>query len=232
MVQASASAADPLAELSVIIPVLNRCRDLEATLRMLPTVGEVIVVDGGSSDGSAQAAASKGATVLTRAPCRGAQLRAGAEQAARVWLLFLHADTRLDDAAWAAVRGKIGRGDTSRAGAFRFRLDDPAWQARLLELGVRLRVAAFALPYGDQGLLIHRSLYEQAGGYRDLPLMEDIDLIRRLGRKRLARLEGTATTSAERWRRRGWARQSLANLRCLLLYMAGVPAERIARMRR
>jgi rSAM/selenodomain-associated transferase 2 len=216
----------------VIIPVLDRRGDLEATLRALPPVGAVIVVDGGSADGSAQVAAEHGAVTVHSAPGRGRQLRAGAEQAACPWLLFLHADTRLDAAAWAEVARVIEQRATGKAASFRLRLDDAAWQARLIEFGVRFRVALLALPYGDQGLLIHRSLYAQVGGYRDLPLMEDVDLVRRLGRRRLARLAGTATTSAERWRRRGWGRQSLATLRCLLLYTAGVPAERIARMRR
>lgn len=232
MAQAPARATDQLSDLALIIPVLNRRHDLEATLRALPPLGEVIVVDGGSTDGSAEFAAAHGASVVVSRPGRGTQLRIGSERAASPWLLFLHADTRLDDSAWTAIRRTVAEGKTGRAAAFRLRLDDVAWQARLLELGVRLRVALLALPYGDQGLLIHRSLYEQVGGYRDLPLMEDVDLVRRLGRRRLARLGGTATTSAERWRRRGWARQTLANVRCLLLYLAGVPAERIARMRR
>lgn len=231
MAQASAPAANPLADLAVVIPVLNRCRDLETTLHALPQVGQLIVVDGGSTDGSARVAQDHGATVLMTPPGRGAQLRAGAQHAACPWLLFLHADTQLDQAAWTEIGRRLAEEPTGRAGTFRFRLDDPAWQARFIEFGVRLRVRLLALPYGDQGLLIHRSLYEQVGGYRDLPLMEDVDLVRRLGRRRLARLDGTATTSAERWRQRGWARQSLANLRCLLLYRLGVPAERIARMR-
>jgi rSAM/selenodomain-associated transferase 2 len=232
MAQAPARADDRLAELAVIIPVLNRREDLEATLQALPPVAQLIVADGGSTDGSAEVAAGHGAKVLSGAAGRGIQLRAGAELAASPWLLFLHADTRLDEAAWAAIRRTIAQGAAGRAASFRLRLDNSAWQARVIELGVRLRVALLALPYGDQGLLIHRSLYEQVGGYRDLPLMEDVDLVRRLGRRRLARLDGTATTSAERWRRRGWARQSLANLRCLLLYLAGVPPERIAQVRR
>jgi rSAM/selenodomain-associated transferase 2 len=232
MAQASALTATELAGLAVIIPVLNRRYELQATLATLPPVGQVIVVDGQSTDGSAEVAASHGATGVVTAPGRGGQLRAGVECAVCPWLLFLHADTRLDEAAWAAIGRKVAAGPNGRAAAFRFRLDDAAWQARLLEIGVRLRVALLALPYGDQGLLIHRSLYDQVGGYRELPLMEDVDMVRRLGRRRLERLDGTATTSADRWRQRGWARQSLVNLRCLLLYMAGVPAERIARMRR
>jgi rSAM/selenodomain-associated transferase 2 len=218
-------------EVSVVIPVLNRSAELADSLRALPEVGEVIVVDGGSSDGSAETAARHGARVVTSAPGRGKQLRAGAEQASCRWLLFLHADTRLDPAAWSSISRMVAREDTNRAGFFRFALDDPAWQARLIERGVGLRVALLALPYGDQGLLIHRSLYEEIDGYRDMPLMEDVDLVRRLGRTRLVRLAGTATTSAERWRGRGWARQSVSNLKCLLLYLLGAPAERIAAIR-
>jgi len=231
MTQAPAKAEAPLTSLAVIIPVLDRRDDLRATLRALPQVGEVIVVDGGSADGSGQVAKSHGAALIATQPSRGTQLRTGAERAAADWLLFLHADTRLDAAAWAAIRSTLANGKAARAASFRFALEDGAWQARLLELGVRIRVALLALPYGDQGLLIHRSLYEEVGGYRDLPLMEDVDLVRRLGRRRLVRLEGCAVTSAARWRRRGWARQSLANLRCLLLYLAGAPIERIARTR-
>jgi rSAM/selenodomain-associated transferase 2 len=216
----------------VVIPVLNRSRDLEATLGALPETAELIVVDGGSTDGSPELARALGATVIETQPGRGTQLRAGADRATSGWLLFVHADTRLDADAWAAIRRTVMHDTGPRAGAFRFALDDRAWQARLLEWGVRLRVALLALPYGDQGLLIHRSLYGEVGGYRDLPLMEDVDLVRRLGRRRLMRLNGRATTSSERWRRRGWVRQSLANLRCLLLYAAGVPAERVAKLRR
>jgi hypothetical protein len=87
-----------------------------------------------------------------------------------------------------------------------------------------------ALPYGDQGLLIHRNLLAEAGGIRALPLMEDVDLVRRLGRRRLVALDVAAITSAEKWRRQGWYRRSLRNLLCLMLYFAGLPPRLIARL--
>lgn len=220
-----------LADLAVVIPTLNAAGHLAVTLSALPRVGQVIIVDGGSTDGTAQIAAHHGARLVTSPPGRGRQLAAGAEAAISPWLLFLHADTRLDAKAWAAARRHLAEpAGPDRAGVFHLRLDEPAWPARLLELGVRLRVAALALPYGDQGLLISRPLYDEAGGFAPLPLMEDVDLVRRLGRRRLIVLDGTAITSAERWRRRGWVRQTLTNLRCLSLYLAGVAPERIARI--
>jgi hypothetical protein len=117
-----------------------------------------------------------------------------------------------------------------RAAAFRFALDDGAWQARALEALVSVRAKAFALPYGDQGLLIHRSLYLAVGGYHPLPIMEDVDFVRRLGRKRIVVLEHEAVTSADRWRRRGWFAQSLRNQYCLALYLAGASPERIRKI--
>jgi rSAM/selenodomain-associated transferase 2 len=227
---ASARAEDVL-PLAVVIPVLDAARSLSATLEDLHAAEEVIVVDGGSSDGSPTIATRLGATLLASPAGRGRQLALGAEGSTAPWLLFLHADTRLDSGAWAAIRDYVAMPENRRrAAVFRLRLDDPAWQARVLEAGVRLRVAALALPYGDQGLLIHRSLYEAVGGFASLPLMEDVDLVRRLGRRRLRLLPGSAVTSAERWRRRGWLRQSLLNLRCLALFLMGASADRIARL--
>lgn len=217
--------------ITVVIPALDAARMLPATLEDLHPTEQVIVVDGGSRDGSPAVAARFGADLLASPAGRGRQLAHGAEAATEPWLLFLHADTRLDPRAWAAIRTYVAEPDNrSRAAVFRLRLDDAAWQARVLEIGVRLRVAALALPYGDQGLLIHRTLYDAVGGFAPLPLMEDVDLVRRLGRRRLRLLPGSAVTSAERWRRRGWLRQSLLNLRCLALFLMGASADRIARL--
>ncbi|MDP2241186.1 MAG: TIGR04283 family arsenosugar biosynthesis glycosyltransferase [Burkholderiales bacterium] len=219
----------PLDALDVIIPVLNGGAGLAETLAALPPVHQVIVVDGGSTDDSAALAAARGARVLGSDRGRGGQFAVGAEAATAPWLLFLHADTRLDEAAWMALAAYIAKTDAvATAAVFRLRLDDPAWQARVLERAVRLRVALLSLPYGDQGLLIHRDLYAAVGGFASLPLMEDVELVRRLGRRRLCLLDGAAVTSAERWRRRGWIRQTARNLRCLALYFLGVAPARIA----
>jgi rSAM/selenodomain-associated transferase 2 len=215
--------------LSVVIPALNAGTTLGGCLMALDGAGEVVVVDGGSSDDTAAVAARHGAKLVISPRGRGPQLRAGAAASEGEWLLFLHADTRLGQGWHQAVSHHVA--DYShQAACFHFRLDNQAWQARLVERGVALRVRWLRLPYGDQALLISRALYEEVGGYQALPLMEDVDLVRRIGRSRLRVLDVAAVTSAERWRRDGWLRRSLRNLACLLLWRAGVSPERIARL--
>ncbi|MDP2259924.1 MAG: TIGR04283 family arsenosugar biosynthesis glycosyltransferase [Caulobacter sp.] len=217
--------------LSVVIPTLTAAEGLAATLAALDPADEIIVVDGGSRDGTAALARDLGARVIETAPGRGCQLAAGAASATADWLLFLHADTVLPPGWRDVVAGHFSAPRAmERAACFRFALDDDSPQARRLERWVAWRVAALALPYGDQGLLIHRTLYDAVGGYRPLPLMEDVDLVRRLGRRRLTVLDASATTSARRWRQDGWLARSARNLLCLALFHIGVPAERIARL--
>jgi rSAM/selenodomain-associated transferase 2 len=209
----------------VVIPALNAGSHLRGCLDSLGSDPEIIVVDGGSTDGTMQIAEGSGARVIVASKGRGSQLKAGAEAARGSWLLFLHADTRLGSTWHEAVRAHVAR--STLPGCFRFRLNDKAWQARVIERGVAVRVAVLNLPYGDQGLLVSRRHYDLAGGYRPLPLMEDVDLVRRLGRVRV--LPADAVTSAERWRRSGWFRRSGRNLSLLAGYYLGMSPERIAR---
>jgi rSAM/selenodomain-associated transferase 2 len=215
--------------LSVVIPALNAAGSLGPCLAAAREGDETIVVDGGSTDGSAAIALGHGARLVRSAPGRGVQLAAGAAAATGDWLLFLHADTRLAP-GWREAAERHMSGEGGKAACFRLRLDAGEWQARLVEAAVALRVRLFGLPYGDQGLLISRSLYDRAGGFRPLPLMEDVDLVRRLGPGRIARLAAAASTSPERWRRDGWLRRSGRNLLCLALYRLGMSAERLVRL--
>lgn len=215
--------------LSVVIPTLNAAGGLGACLEALGEGLEVVVVDGGSTDPTRAIAEAAGARVVEAPRGRGVQLRRGAEAATGDWLLFLHADTRLSP-GWREA-GEAHMRDQPRAAAcLRFRLDDPAWQARVIEIGVALRVALLRLPYGDQGLLVPRDLYDAVGGYGAMPLMEDVDLVRRIGRRRLKVLDAAAATSAKRWRRDGWWRRSGRNLLCLTLHRFGMSPERVARL--
>jgi rSAM/selenodomain-associated transferase 2 len=211
-----------------VIPALNAARRIGAVLEAVAGAGERIVVDGGSTDTTAALARAAGARVLSAPRGRGGQLAAGVAAARLPWLLLLHADTVLT-AEWPAAAARLIAAGPARAGYFRLRLDSPDPHARRLERAVALRCRALALPYGDQGLLIHRDLLAAAGGIRPLPLMEDVDLIRRLGRARLCALDAAAVTSAERWERDGWLRRSARNLTCLAGWFAGIPPSRLAR---
>jgi rSAM/selenodomain-associated transferase 2 len=218
--------------LSVVIPVLDAAAELPETLAALagsPLLREIVVVDGGSRDAGAAIARDAGARVIAAPRGRGTQLAAGAVAASGEWLLFLHADCRPQPGWEAAVRHFVSAGDAT-AGYFDLALDDPAPAARRLERVVRWRSRALALPYGDQGLLIQRRLYDTVGGYRAMPLMEDVALVRRLGRARLVPLGATMLASARRYRRDGYLHRPLRNLLCLSLYFVGVPPACIARL--
>jgi GT2 family glycosyltransferase len=160
---------------------------------------------------------------------RGSQLAAGVAVATRPWLLLLHADTRLGPGWQAAVAAHMA-GAPDRAGYFRLRIDDDAPAARRLERAVAWRCRVLGLPYGDQGLLISRALLDAIGGIRPLPLMEDVDLVWRIGRARLVLLDAEAVTSAARYRRDGYLRRSARNLALLTLWFAGVPPRVLARL--
>ena len=217
--------------LSVVIPTLDAADSLPAVLAALDEaresglLAEVLVADGGSRDTTAAVAAAAGGRVIALATAnRGRQLAAGAAAAQGEWLLFLHADTRLSPGWSRSVAGFIGDpAGAGRAGYFALALDDRAPQARRIERLANWRARRLGLPYGDQGLLINRAFYRELGGFAALPLMEDVELARRIGRRRLVPLAGAALTSAARYRQGGWLRRPLRNLTLLGLYFLGLP---------
>ncbi|MDU8912806.1 TIGR04283 family arsenosugar biosynthesis glycosyltransferase [Aestuariicoccus sp. MJ-SS9] len=218
------------APISVIIPTLNAEASLAPCLGALGEglaaglLRELVVSDGGSEDGTAALAEAAGAILLSGPPSRGGQLRRGAEAAKGDWLLFLHADTQLA-LGWAeAVQAVL-----TRPGAYHFRLafDAASPAARWVAGWANLRSALFGLPYGDQGLLIDRATYDAAGGYPDIPLMEDVALARAL-RGKLRALPATAITSAAKYQHQGWIARGARNLGTLLRYFAGADPETLA----
>ncbi|MEP3529483.1 MAG: TIGR04283 family arsenosugar biosynthesis glycosyltransferase [Sulfitobacter sp.] len=219
------------APISVVIPSLNAAAALPACLAALVEglqaglIREVILSDGGSADGTPQLAEGWGGEVISGAPSRGGQLRRGCEAARGEWLLVIHADTVLAPGWTDAVQDHMARG-TGAAGWFRLRFDQRGPAPRLVAGWANLR-SACGLPYGDQGLLLPRALYDAVGGYPDQPLMEDVALARAL-RGRLARLEGIAVTSAEKYRRQGWLRRGGRNLWTLMRYAMGTSPEALA----
>jgi rSAM/selenodomain-associated transferase 2 len=228
--------ADAKPALGIVIPALNASHRIGATLEALSTGRaqfqlDIVVADGGSADDTVVVAKTNGVRAITTPPGRGGQLAAGAAAVAGDWLLFVHADTQLADDWVSAAAGFVQRPkNVQRAGYFRLVFDDTAPAARRLERIVAWRARRLGLPYGDQGLLLSRDLYDALGGFKSLPLMEDVDLVRRIGRRRLVALPASARTSAERYRHSGYLRRSARNFMCLLLYYVGVPPRAIRRL--
>jgi len=224
--------------LQAVIPALNAAATLPAAVAGLRAGGDrmavdILVCDGGSTDGTDRVAQELGARVVRSEKGRGRQLHMGAELAVGEpdLLFFLHADSVLQP-GWAdAVKEFGARRDRDKvAGYFRLVFDDTSPAARRLERMVAWRCRWFGLPYGDQGLLMTPALYRKTGGYRPLALMEDVDLVRRIGRGNMLGLPGTVVTAAARYRRSGYLRRSLRNLVCLSLYFLGVPPQVLARL--
>ncbi len=222
--------------ISVVIPTFDVERTLTRTLAglleaaMAGLVRDVVVADGGSSDRTLEIADEAGCEVVRAPRGRGTQLRAGADRARGPWLLFLHADTVLEPGWEGEAMAFMREAGDEGAAAFRFGLDDRRAAARRVEFFVGLRNRLLALPYGDQGLLISKALYDRLGGYADLPLMEDVDLVRRIGRARLSVLKARAVTSAARYRRDGYLLRPMRNLSILSLYALGVSPRTLARL--
>jgi rSAM/selenodomain-associated transferase 2 len=220
---------------SIVIPVKGNALALEDLLRDLSAETgaaiEVIVSAALPLDSTLSDVRSRYINVIwvEGAPSRGRQLNAGAAVASGRWLWFVHADSRTPQ-GWLAAFRALDAADDVAGGAFTFALDSAAWQARLLERAVALRVRWFNLPYGDQGLFVRRRIFESLGGFAPLPLMEDVEFVRRLTRSgRVRHLTLRLTTSAQRWEREGWLRRSAKNLTILSLYALGVSPERLAR---
>jgi glycosyltransferase involved in cell wall biosynthesis len=218
--------------ISVIVPTLNaqgelpRCFDSLIPAALSGLVREVIVADGGSTDDTLFMADGAGAHIVQSGKLRSAQLAAGAQKAKCDWLLFLHPETVLEPGWQSEVETFLDRTELERprAAVFRFALDQFGTRARWRELTTALRFFFLRLPYGDQGLLISRRLYQAIGGYREIGALEDLDIVRRIGRRRLVILRARAITGSTRFHRPG--------VTALLLSVMKVPAHVLARIYR
>ena len=216
------------APITVVIPTLNAAHFLPGCVAALiegvqaGLIRELVVSDGGSTDGTLAIADEVGARIASGAPSRGGQLRRGCLEAAGDWLLIVHADTQLAP-GWSDHAQTHIEHETAGYGWLRF---DKG--GGLVARWANLRSRVFGLPYGDQALLLPKTLYDAVGGYPDQPLMEDVALARAL-RGRLRPAGFVAVTSGAKYRKSGWARRGARNLSLLLRYLMGADPERLAR---
>ncbi len=218
-------------DISIIIPVLNDAEALDSALSSTQdcTGVERIVVDGGSSDESAKVAQARGVKCLLSPPGRARQMNSGAEVAEGTFLVFLHADTHLPEGFDHHVRQILTQSGVA-AGAFELQIDAPSARWRLIEKAANWRSRYLQMPYGDQAIFLRAELFREVGGFTDLPIMEDFELIRRLqGRGRIVIAPAAALTSARRWKKLGALRTTLINQLMVLGFYLGFEPSRLAR---
>ncbi|MEP3347855.1 MAG: TIGR04283 family arsenosugar biosynthesis glycosyltransferase [Litoreibacter sp.] len=221
------------APFSIVIPTLNAAADLPATVNaLLPglemgMIRDLIVSDGGSTDNTLEIAEEAGAVIVNGPKGRGGQLHRGATASKGEWLMFLHADTQLAP-DWVGAAALHRTEHPNLAAAFRLKFRAKGVAPKLVAFWANLRSATLNLPYGDQGLLMSRALYDYSGGYPDQSLMEDVAMARALkGRIRL--LDTHAATGAERYENNGWFRQSVRNFSTLTRYSFGADPEALSK---
>ena len=226
----SKSAFTTKTRLSIIIPALNEAGQIEETISRIPTseAVEIVVVDGGSSDGTAEKARESGVRVLSTASSKAEQMNAGAAAAHGEVLLFLHADTCLPKQFEKKVLATVTREGVS-AGAFTLGIDSQDRGLRFIEQVANWRARIFKMPYGDQALFVSRKLFFEIGGFADYPIMEDFELVRRLKKKgKIAILPDAVKTSPRRWQNFGIFKTWLLNQIIVAAYFIGIPPQRLA----
>jgi len=204
-----------LPKISIIIPTINEANNLPLLLSDLSTMhkeGETIIVDGGSEDKTIEIANIYGAKVfITKERNRGLQFDIGAKNSKGEWLVFLHADTRLTH-DWFKKINLLLNGNTNSIYYFEFKINHKRIIYRVLEILVNFRSKIFKQPYGDQGLIIHRTTYFKNNGFRKIPLMEDVDFLRRLNKKKdLKQLNLPIFISSRKWEKTNIFLQAIKN---------------------
>ena len=220
-----------MSKISIIIPTINEANNLPLLLSDLSIIqkqGEVIIVDAGSEDKTIDVANIYGAKVYkSKERNRGLQLDMGAKESKGDWLIFLHADTRLTHDWFTKIKSVL-KGDKNYIYYFKFKVNDKKIIYRVLEILVNFRSQYFKEPYGDQGLIIHRSIYLKNNGFRKISLMEDVDFLRRLNKKKdLKQLNLPIFTSSRKWERTNIFLQALKNWSFRRRWLKGESAKSI-----
>ncbi|HXA17178.1 MAG TPA: TIGR04283 family arsenosugar biosynthesis glycosyltransferase [Thermoanaerobaculia bacterium] len=215
---------------TVVIPTLNEEDWIAGSVTSAFAAGaaEVIVVDGGSVDRTPRLAKGAGARLLLSVPMRARQLNLGADAASHETLVFLHADSRLPAGAAGVIEDALMQG--ADFGGFRIAFAEPSRRLRLAAAMINLRTSVTRCPWGDQAQFIRRETFLKAGGYPEMPLMEDYELARRMKRRgRSVLLPMTVTTSGRRFLRKGVLRTAAHNWRTIIRYRMGADIDALAR---
>ena len=215
--------------ITIIIPTYQAGLVLKNCLESIGKEFNVLIIDGKSDDNTVEIARKKGALIF-QSPVlgRGAQLSYGASLTNSDWLLFLHADSVLEHKWVDKVKEFIySRNSENIAGVFKLKFNSNKIMSKVLGFSVYLRNKFFNLPYGDQGLLISNYLYNKIGGFSDIPIMEDLELIERLGRKNIFYLNSFITTSYTRYNQDGYLLRVIRNFICLVSYKLNLPIKYI-----
>lgn len=221
------------AKVSVVIPSLDEEERIAAAVdsALASGVAEVIVADGGSSDGTVERARRAGARVVTGERMRARQMNRGADAAAGELLIFLHADTRLPKGACSAVEQALASGSTF--GGFRISFAEPSLRLRVAAAMINARTAVTRCPWGDQAQFIRRDVFLAAGGFREIPIMEDYELAIRMKRSGpTVVLPDRVVTSGRRFLEKGVLRTAAMNWRIVIAYRRGADPAQLAAMYR
>lgn len=217
--------------ISIIIPVLNEAGRIKSTLAYVQNASnvEVIVVDGGSQDETVAIAKSLGVQVLSSGAGRARQMNAGATVATGEILLFLHGDSRLPEGFDGMLALALSQPGTV-AGAFELGIEGCFWGRVAVEKMVNWRSRTLGMPYGDQAIFLKASVFHDLGGFPDLPIMEDFELMLRLRRLgQIAIIPAPAIASGRRWQKLGVVKTTLINQVIIIAYFLGVSPSRLAR---
>jgi rSAM/selenodomain-associated transferase 2 len=215
-------------KVTIVIPTYNSAKIINSTLSILTKYFKyIIVIDGQSKDLTKEICKKYDTKLFTlKNNNRGIQLNLGSEKVFTNWILFLHADSILENTAIEEIEKFISADENKyKAAAFKLKFDQVNIYAFLLSKVVTFRSKYFKLPYGDQGLLISKAFYNKIGGYKNLPIMEDVEIIRNIGFRNIKILNSSIITDSIRYQSAGWLIRPLINLYCLALYLLGFNIE-------
>ncbi|MFA5903948.1 MAG: TIGR04283 family arsenosugar biosynthesis glycosyltransferase [Desulfobacula sp.] len=222
-------------DISVIIPVLNEASRINDAVKNLYSQGypgtmEIIVVDGRKDGSTIKCIQNPGVMKICSAPGRGIQMNRGAEIASGEILVFLHADTLLPENAFHLIQ-EVMKDKNVNSGAFDLSIDGKAFTYRIIEKAASLRSRITGIPYGDQAIFIRKPFFFRIGKYREIPIMEDVDLMRRIkkAKGRVCFIEKPVKTSSRRWEKEGILQCILRNWLLMALYLCGITPGKLAK---